>query len=127
LKLFNSTTFDEQLKELKTIPFEIKMLRGALSLEQTKRNNMRRDLVEGLGNFLKNFFENTEINTYETREGIVLEVPNDSVYASEANSEYISILINLSVQNLEFDAFEASEIWAEDKQIAESKHKQTTN
>lgn len=123
MKLFTSTTFDEQLNELKTIPFEIKMLRGALSLEQTKRNNMRRDLVEGLGNFLKNIFENTSINTYETREGIVLEVPNDSVYASEANSEYISILINLSVQNLEFDAFEAAEIWAEDKQIAENKHR----
>lgn len=121
MKVFNSTTFDEQLNELKTIPFEIKMLRGALSLEQTKRNNMRRDLVEGLGKFFEKIFNETNINVYETREGIVLEVPNDSVYSSEANTEYISLLLDISVQNLEYDAFEASEIWAEDKQQMESK------
>ena len=121
MKVFNSTTFDEQLNELKTIPFEIKMLRGALSLEQTKRNNMRRDLVEGLGKFFEKIFNETNINVYETREGIVLEVPNDSVYSSEANTEYISLLLDISVQNLEYDAFEASEIWTEDKQQMESK------
>lgn len=117
MSIFNSKTIENQLVELKSVPFEIKMLRGSLSLEQTKRNNMRRELVEGFVETLKTLFENNEgVNVYETAEGIAIEVENDSVIASESHSGFITLLLDLSVQNLEYDAYEASEIWLEDKQ-----------
>lgn len=38
MQVLQSENFEQQLEELKTLPFEIKTLRGFPSLEQTKRN-----------------------------------------------------------------------------------------
>ena len=46
MSILNSTNFEAQLEELKTVPFECKVLRGSMSLEQTKRNLVRRELVK---------------------------------------------------------------------------------
>lgn len=121
MSILTSTTFPEQLEELKTVPFEIKMLRGALNLEQTKRNKVRRELLEGLRNYFEQVFSaSTNVRVFETADGIVLELENDSVVkCEESNSGCMCIGLDLSIFNLEYDAFEASLVWEEDKEARE--------
>ena len=119
MSILQSKTFETQISELKSVPFECKVLRGSMSLEQTKRNLVRRELVEGLGKWLEEKLPNA--NFYEVREGIAIEVENDSVLNSGAGNGFITLLLDLSIQSLEYDAYEQAEIWAEDKAVAAEK------
>lgn len=122
MKVLQSENFASQLEELKTVPFECKVLRGSMSLEQTKRNLVRRDLVEGLGKWLeKKLGEN--VNVYEVKEGIAIEVENQSALNSGAGNGFITLLLDLSIQSLEYDAYEQNELWNEDKANAAEKAK----
>lgn len=108
MKILTEQTFDKQLIELKTVPFEVKSLRGFPSLEQTKRNKTSRDLIEGLYNWLYQLLDEQGIaNVIYTTEGIAIEVENDS--AAEGYKEgngYITLLLNLAIPNLGFDSME---------------------
>ena len=122
MKVLQSENFASQLEELKTVPFECKVLRGSMSLEQTKRNLVRRDLVEGLGKWLEaQLGEN--VNVYEVKEGIAIEVENQSALNSGAGNGFITLLLDLSIQSLEYDAYEQNELWNEDKANAAEKAK----
>lgn len=108
MKILTEKTFDKQLVELKTIPFEIKTLRGFPSLEQTKRNKTSRDLIEGLYNWLYQLLDEKGIaNVIYTDDGVAIEVENDSVIEgySEGNG-YITLLLNLSIPNLGYDSMD---------------------
>ena len=108
MKILKEQTFDKQLTELKTVPFEIKTLRGFPSLEQTKRNKTSRDLIEGLYNWLFKLLDETNIaNVIYTTDGIAIEVENDSVIDKypEGNG-YITLLLNLSIPNLTYDSMD---------------------
>ena len=107
-KIFTADNFIDQLEELKTVPFEIKMLRGAMNLNQTQRNQMRRELIESFVNFLKEIFEPKGINVYNTPDGIAFEVENQSVLDEKVGNGFITFLWNLTVTSLEYDAYEAS-------------------
>ena len=120
MKILESTNFCSQLEELKNVPFECKVLRGSMSLEQTKRNLVRRDLIEGLGKWLNEQLGNV-VNIYEVKEGIAIEVENESALNSGAGNGFITLLLDLSIQSLEYDAYENSEMWAEDKANAAEK------
>ena len=120
-----SKDFVEQVEELHKVPFETKILRGAMSLEQTKRNEVRRELLEGLGNFFEKIFSKSESNVgvYETKEGIAIEIEHPDAIDSGAGDGFITLLLDLSIQSLEYSAMEASELWEEDKAIAAEKAK----
>lgn len=120
MSILESKEFNAQLDELKTVPFECKVLRGAMSLEQTKRNLVRRDLIMGLGAFLSNSLGN-KVNVYEVKEGIAIEVENDSVLNCGTGNGFITLLLDLSIQSLEYDAYEQNELWNEDKANAAEK------
>ena len=114
MNILENKNFDKQLEELKTVPFECKVLRGSMSLEQTKRNLVRRELVEGLGKWLEERLGSI-VNIYEVKEGIAIEVENESALNSGAGDGFITLLLDLSIQSLEYSAYEQSEMWAEDK------------
>lgn len=122
MKVLQSENFASQLEELKTVPFECKVLRGSMSLEQTKRNLVRRDLVEGLGKWLETQL-GENVNVYEVKEGIAIEVENASALNSGAGNGFITLLLDLSIQSLEYDAYEQNELWNEDKANAAEKAK----
>lgn len=122
MKVLQSENFASQLEELKTVPFECKVLRGSMSLEQTKRNLVRRDLVEGLGKWLEEKL-GENVNVYEVKEGIAIEVENQSALSSGAGNGFITLLLDLSIQSLEYDAYEQNELWNEDKANAAEKAK----
>lgn len=122
MKVLQSENFATQLEELKNIPFECKVLRGSMSLEQTKRNLVRRDLVEGLGKWLTEKLGET-VNVYEVKEGIAIEVENESALNSGTGNGFITLLLDLSIQSLEYDAYEQHELWNEDKASAAEKAK----
>lgn len=122
MKVLQSENFASQLEELKTVPFECKVLRGSMSLEQTKRNLVRRDLVEGLGKWLEEKL-GENVNVYEVKEGIAIEVENQSALNSGAGNGFITLLLDLSIQSLEYDAYEQNELWNEDKANAAEKAK----
>lgn len=122
MSILNSTNFEAQLEELKTVPFECKILRGSMSLEQTKRNLVRRELVEGLGKWLEEKLGES-VNVYEVKEGIAIEVENASALNSGAGDGFITLLLDLSIQSLEYSAYEQAEMWIEDKANAAEKAK----
>jgi len=108
VKILNETVFDKQLKELETVDFEVKSLRGFPSIEQTKRNRVGRDLMEGLYNYLFGLLDESGIaNVHYTNEGIAIEVENDKVYEQypEGNG-YITLVVNMTIPNLGYDALE---------------------
>ena len=107
-KIFTTENFIDQLNELKTVPFEIKMLRGSMNLNQTQRNQMRRELIESFVKFLQEIFEPQGINVYNTPDGIAFEVENKSVLENKVGNGFITFLWNLTVTSLEYDAYEAS-------------------
>ena len=125
MKHLKNENFIEQLEELQSVPFETKILRGSMSLEQTKRNEVRRELIEGLGKFFEKIFEEreTSIGVYETKEGIALEIEHPDAIKSGAGDGFITLLLDISVQSLEYSAMEASELWEEDKAAAAEKAK----
>jgi hypothetical protein len=122
MSILNSTNFETQLEELKNVPFECKVLRGSMSLEQTKRNLVRRELVEGLGKWLEEKLGES-VNVYEVKEGIAIEVENQSALNSGAGDGFITLLLDLSIQSLEYSAYEQAEMWIEDKANAAEKAK----
>jgi hypothetical protein len=122
MNILESKSFDTQLEELKNVPFECKVLRGSMSLEQTKRNLVRRELVEGLGKWLEEHLGSI-VNIYEVKEGIAIEVENQSALNSGAGDGFITLLLDLSIQSLEYSAYEQAEMWIEDKANAAEKAK----
>lgn len=104
-----TNTFTEQLDELRTLPVEVKIIRGNPSIEQTTRNQIRRKLLEGLYATMKELLEtHTKVNgVYYTEQGVSIEIENQSVVESNVNeSGMMTISLNLSMENLSYDALE---------------------
>ena len=108
-----SNNFYDQLQELPTVPFKTKVLRGSMSLEQTKRNKVRRELLHGLGNFLNQYLYKVA-GVYEVEEGIAIEVAHPDAEKCGVGEGYITFIVGLSVQSLEYSAFENSELFREE-------------
>lgn len=111
--ILQSNNFYNQLQELPSIPFKTKVLRGSMSLEQTKRNKIRRELLHGLGNFLNQHLYKVA-GIYEVEEGIAIEVAHPDAEKCGVGEGYITFIVGLSVQSLEYSAFENSELFREE-------------
>ena len=111
--ILTSNNFYNQLQELPTVPFKTKVLRGSMSLEQTKRNKVRRELLHGLGNFLNQYLYKVA-GVYEVEEGIAIEVAHPDAEKCGVGEGYITFIVGLSVQSLEYSAFENSELFREE-------------
>lgn len=111
MKVLKQIDFQNQLKELQDVPFNISTSRGYPVLEQTKRNNVRGDLIEGLYHTLSELFASN--NVYLTNDGIAIEVENNSVldWSNEdkkfgpTSSGAITLTIGLKVNNLAYNAY----------------------
>lgn len=116
--ILTSNNFYHQLQELPSIPFKTKVLRGSMSLEQTKRNKVRRELLHGLGNFLNQHLYKVA-GVYEVEEGIAIEVAHPDAEKCGVGEGYITFIVGLSVQSLEYSAFENSELFREETGTAD--------
>lgn len=109
MQVLQSENFEQQLEELKTLPFEIKTLRGFPSLEQTKRNKVRRDLMDSFAIWLEEKI-GAIVNVNSTDEGIAIEVENSSVLNKAKDDSsmngFITIMVDMSIQNLAYDSME---------------------
>lgn len=112
-----SPSFTSTLTTISSYPFRITTSRNKPILEQTKRNQFRQELLNGLCLELEKLlsFEGSPISVFRIKEGIALEIQNDAILAQEQASELsettngtISIICDLSFQNLEFDSYDAS-------------------
>lgn len=120
INILASTDFVDQLTELQNVPFNISKSRNKPILEQTKRNNVRYELLNGLFNHLSSICDPSVVSMYRTKEGVALEVYNEGVYNSmkdsgmENGSGSIVMTIGLKMEALDYDAYEDGLIWEEE-------------
>lgn len=120
-KILNSTDFVDQIEELATVPFNITSSRGKPTLEQTKRNLVRAELLDSLAAYLSSILEGTGATVFRVADGIAIEVSNDLVYAAEQDNGLTDttngtmvVTFDATMQSLEYDAYQASLDWEED-------------
>jgi hypothetical protein len=94
----------ELIVELKTRDFKItKTTKGIEQLQQTQRNNLKAELVATLLADIKSQYE----YAYRTKDGIMLEIANDSIangITNENGSGAITITLDIKVNDLETNA-----------------------
>lgn len=119
--------FVEQIDCLKTVPFNITSSRGKPTLEQTKRNKVRGELLDGLTRYLDAILDGTSAAVYRVNEGVAIEIANDGVYHGEqaggldgTTNGTIVLTLDLTMQNLEYDAYQAAIEWEEDVNAKEA-------
>ena len=69
-KILCEGDFVEQIDCLKTVPFNITSSRGKPTLEQTKRNKVRGELLDGLTRYLDAILDGTSAAVYRVNEGV---------------------------------------------------------
>ena len=120
VNILQSTDFVDQLTELQNVPFNISKSRNKPILEQTKRNNIRYELLNGLYNHLSSICDPSIVSMYRTKEGVALEVYNEGVYSAmgscgmENGSGSIVMTIGLKMEALDYDVYEDGLIWEEE-------------
>ena len=85
--------------------------KGVEQLQQTQRNNLKAELVNSLFEDLKSKYD----FTYRVKDGIMLEIANDSIadnLKNEIGSGAISITIDIKVNDLETNAESENESYA---------------
>lgn len=94
----------ELIVELKNRDFKItKTAKGIEQLQQTQRNNLKAELVSALFADLQKHYE----YAYRTKDGIMLEIANDSIannLTNENGSGAITITLDIKVNDLETNA-----------------------
>ena len=118
------------LNSLKGVTVKVSQTKNGEAIHQTMRNKIGAVLREALYNDLKEIFplsENPEdIVVYLTADGIILEVPNESVKDTITNpngSGAISLEIGFTVKSLEYNAQDMSEAYAVEVAEKEAKRK----
>ena len=118
------------LNSLKGVTVKVSQTKNGEAIHQTMRNKIGAVLREALYNDLKAIFplsDNPEdIVVYFTADGIILEVPNESVKDTITNpngSGAISLEIGFTVKSLEYNAQDMSEAYAVEVAEKEAKRK----
>lgn len=95
----------EQKDDLK-----VAVSRGTLSIQQTQRNNIKREVLSAFYDDMKTIAEKNGLNVYLTREGVALALNNERVESQimindkEGNYQTrMSILFDIKIKNLDFD------------------------
>lgn len=120
-KILNSVEFVDQIEELATTPFNLTSSRGKPTLEQTKRNLVRGELLDGLAAYLNAILDGSGATVFRTSNGVSIEVSNEGVYQAEqaagltdTTNGTIVISLDATMENLEYDAYQASLDWETD-------------
>lgn len=115
----NFTNTNTALNALKGTAVKVSQTKNGEAIHQTMRNKIGAVLREALFADLKEVFpysENAEdIVAYLTADGIILEIPNESVKDTITNpngSGAISLEIDFTVKSLEYNAQDSSEAYA---------------
>lgn len=94
---------------------------GTENIHQTQRNELGAFLRKALGTDLSKVFPATDDSsaaiTYITADGIVIEIPNESIRDKVSNPECsgaISVEISVKVKSLDYNALDASEAYQVD-------------
>lgn len=126
-KILCEGDFVEQVGALVSVPFNLTSSRGKPTLEQTKRNKVRGELLDGLAKYLDAILDGTSASVYRVSEGVAIEIANDGVYQSEqagglgdTTNGTIVLTMDLTMQNLEYDAYQAAIEWDEDVKAKEA-------
>lgn len=125
-KVLHSKDFANQLVDIANMDWDVSESRGYPVLQQTKRNAVKQELLEGLQNTFANMLdsENNHIaNIYLTDEGVAIEVENESVGKKvEDGNGMITMVVDIKFKSLDYDAMVAADSYAEEKaQKAEAK------
>lgn len=111
----------ETLNAIKEIAIKISTTKSGESIHQTQRNQIGAMLREALIKDLMAIFPPSEnadaIVAYHTKEGLMLEIPNSSVADNMSNSTgsgAITVNLDYTVKNLEYNAKDESEAYAVD-------------
>lgn len=125
-KVLHSKDFANQLVDVANMDWDVSESRGYPVLQQTKRNAVKQELLEGLQNTFANMLdsENNHIaNIYLTDEGVAIEVENESVGKKvEDGNGMITMVVDIKFKSLDYDAMVAADSYAEEKaQKAEAK------
>lgn len=118
-KVLNSKDFADQLVELARMEWDVSESRGLPVLQQTKRNAVKQELLEGLKNTLEQLVAADPIplaNIYLTDEGIAIEVENESVGKKvEDGNGMITMIMDIKFKSLDYDAMIASDAYMDER------------
>lgn len=114
-KILYDGDFVEQLEHFPEISFNLTTSRGKPTLEQTKRNIARAELLTSLAAYLSAVLDGTGVNAYRTADGVALEISHDGVYAAEqaaglgeTTNGTVVITLSATMESLEYDAYQAA-------------------
>lgn len=125
--------FIEKIEEIKNQEFEVTRSRGSLAIQQTQRNNMKRELMEAFFEGLQDFGAENGVDFYITADGLIMEIVNEDVmnkvaYKKDANDGdiegLISVEFNLKIKNLDYDAEFEETLYLEEQAEKERKAKE---
>lgn len=108
---FVSDDFVDQLVELSKMDLPVSSSRGSKIIQQTLRNNIRKSLLDSLVYFFDSYLDNpenqpeTKISSYRTADGVVIEIENESIARKAKTEGMVSMIIDLSFPNLDYDAY----------------------
>lgn len=120
-RVFSATDFVDMLQELQTIPFNITKCRNKPILEPTKRNQTRRELLDGLKTYLEQVLMGTGVGVYRVEDGVALEIPNPALYEltrieyAKTTNGTIGINLGITMRDLEYEAYDEALAWEEEK------------
>lgn len=118
-KVLNSKDFANQLIDLARMEWDVSESRGLPVLQQTKRNAVKQELLEGLKNTLEQLVAADPIplaNIYITDEGIAIEVENESVGKKvEDGNGMITMIMDIKIKSLDYDAMIASDAYLDER------------
>lgn len=87
-------TLQEHLHDMETASFDTnKTANGHCTIKQSQRNALRKQLSEEL----YNLFQEQDIRSFQTVDGVIIDVENDSVGGD------ICIEVKLSIKALDYD------------------------
>lgn len=125
VKSYGIHDFTKTLMDVQNASYTTSESRGVPVIQQTQRNNLRKQLMKGLENTIRALVENevdgNVANVHVTAEGIAVEVQNPSVYNVEDGNGFISFVIDIKMKDLLYDAL--SEANAYENECAEKAQK----
>lgn len=128
VKSYGIHDFTKTLMDVQNASYTTSESRSVPVIQQTQRNNLRKQLMKGLENTIRSLVEDEEdgnvANVHVTSEGIVVEVENASISNVEDGNGFISFVIDIKMKDLLYDALtEADAYEAEVKEKAEKAKK----
>lgn len=125
VKSYGIHDFTKTLMDVQNASYTTSESRGVPVIQQTQRNNLRKQLMKGLENTIRALVEDEEggnvANVHITSEGIVVEVENTSISNIEDGNGFISFVIDIKMKDLLYDAL--SEADAYEAECAEKAQK----